>query len=159
MISLMLLIGTLGLLFVMAYATNRRFGVLGLGLAAGSLLSTNFTGLLTPFIQQQGLVLVSPPLSLVVATALILLPPMLLLFSGPSYQIGWQKIIGAISFAVLGFAFLAEPLISVLQLDGPGLVFMNFVHNYMSIIIVVGISGAIIDMLLIGKPPHKKRDH
>ena len=152
----MLLIGLLGLLFVMAYAANRRFGVLGLGLAAGSLLSTNFTGLLTPFIQQQGFVLVSPPLALVVATALILLPPMLLLFSGPSYKERWQNMVGAGCFALLGFAFLSEPLISALQLDGQGLQFMNFIHTYVSIIIVGGISGAIIDMLLTGKPTRKK---
>lgn len=155
----MFLVGVLGLLFVMAYATNRRFGVLGLALAAGSLLSANFTGLLTPFIQQQGFVLVSPPLSLVVAAALILLPPTLLLFSGPSYQGTWQKLLGAAGFAVLGFTFLIEPLIGALQLEGPSLALANFVHTYASIIIVAGIVIAIADTLLTGKSPRKKRDH
>ncbi|HVI69230.1 MAG TPA: hypothetical protein VM581_02120 [Magnetospirillaceae bacterium] len=159
MISLMFMLGVLGLLFVMAYAANRRFGVLGLALAAGSLLSTNFTGLLTPFIQQQGFVLVAPPLSLVVAAGLVLLPPMILLFSGPSYQVTWQRLLGAVGFAVLGFAFLIDPLVGALQLDDLGVTVANFMHKYVSIIVVVGISVAIADMLLTGKPPRKKPGH
>ncbi len=151
----MFLIGVLGLLFVMAYAANRRFGVLGLALAAGSLLSTNFAGIVTPFIQQQGFVLVSPPLSLVVATALVLLPPLILFFNGPSYERKSQQVLGSLAFAVLGFAFLMEPLVSALQLDEPGVSVVNFVHKYVSIIIIAGIIGAITDMLLTGKP--KKR--
>ncbi len=159
MISLMFMLGVFGLLFVMAYAANRRFGVLGLALAAGSLLSTNFTGLVTPFIQQQGFVLVAPPLSLVVAAALVMLPPLILLFSGPSYQFKWQQLLGSLGFAILGFAFLIDPLVGALQLDDIGLVVTSFIHKYVSIIIVVGISAAVVDMLLTGKPARKKRDH
>lgn len=156
MISLMFIIGVMGLLFVMAYAANRRFGVLGLGLAAGSLLSTNVTGVLTPFIQQQGLQLVAPPLFLVVAAALTLLPPTILLFNGPSYQVNWQRVVGSLAFAMLGLAFIMDPLIGALQLDGLGLAITKFLDSYVTIIIVAGILAAVADMLLAGKPKGKK---
>lgn len=155
----MLLIGVLGLLFVMAYAANRRFGVLGLALTAGALLSTNYTGLVTPFMQEQGFMLVAPPLSLIVAAGLILLPPVILLFNGPSYQVQWQRMLGSISFAILGLAFLIEPLAGALQMDGAGLIFTSFIRKFMSIIIIAGVSLALLDMLFTGKPPRKKRDH
>lgn len=156
MISLMFLLGILGLLFLMSFATNRRFGVLGLALAAGSLLSTNWTGTVTPFIEQQGVVLVAPPLALVVATALILLPPAVLLFSGPAYTAMWQRIMGSLAFAFLGFAFMADHLQATLQLDGFGAAFMKIMDTYASIIIVAGIIVAMADVLLTGRAKGKK---
>lgn len=159
MISLMFLIGMMGLLFVMAYATHRRFGVLGLGLAAGALLSANWTGTLTPFIEQQGVVLSSPPLVVVVETVLMLLPALVLLFNGPSYAGRWPQIGGALAFAALGFVLLAKPLASVLLLDGVSQSFMTTVTRYSSILIVVGIIGAVVDMLMTTRGKSKKREH
>jgi hypothetical protein len=157
MISLVFLLGVLGLLFLMPFAANRRFGVLGLGLAAGSLLSTNWTGTVTPFIEQQGVVLVAPPLAIVVATALVLLPPTVLLLGGPSYAKMWQRIVGSLAFAVLGLAFLVDHLSLMLQLDSFGQVLINTVATYDSLIIVVGIIAALGDMLLTGKHSRKNK--
>lgn len=159
MVSLTFLCAVAGLLFVMAYATHRRFGTLGLALAAGSLLSTNWASTVTPFIEQQGIQLVSPPLEVVVKSLLIILPPALLLLSGPSYQGTWQRLGGAAAFAVLGVAFLIEPLISALQLDEPGAGIITFISKYSGIIIVTGIIGAVADMLFTGRHKGKKREH
>lgn len=156
MISLVLIIGVLGLLFLMPFATNRRYGILGLGLAAGSLLSTNWTGTVTPFIEQQGVVLVAPPLAIVVATALVLLPPTALLFSGSSYSAMWQRILGSLAFALLGVAFLVDHLSLALQLDGWGAAFLDFVDIYSSIIIVAGIIAALADIILTSRRKGKK---
>ena len=156
MISLVFILGILGLLFLMPFATNRRFGILGLGLAAGSLLSTNWTGTVTPFIEQQGVVLVAPPLAIVVATALVLLPPTALLFSGPVYSAMWQRIAGSLAFALLGAAFLVDHLLLALQLDGLGQDFLVFIDTYSSIIIVVGIIAALADIILTGRYRGKK---
>src|SRR5690349_5054973 len=150
MISLAFMIGVLGLLFIMAYVTNRRFGILGLGLTAGSLLSTHLSGLLTPFLEDQGLSMVAPPLALVVAAALVLAPAVLLLFGGPSYTLAWQQVLGSVAFAVLGFAFLFDPLTLALQLDGAGVVAATFLRDYIEIIIVVGVIAALVDVLLAG---------
>jgi hypothetical protein len=156
MISLMLLIGILGLLFLMPFATNRRFGVLGLALAAGSLLSTNWTGTLTPFIEQQGVVVVAPPLGIIVATMLILLPSMVLLFNGPSYHAMWQRILGSLAFTLLAFAFLIDPLKLALQLEGAGLSLIGVIDTYASIIIVGGIIAAVTDIVFTGRHKGKK---
>jgi len=133
--------------------------MLGLALAAGTLLSTNWSGTVTPFIQQQGVNLVTPPLQLVVQAALLILPSVVLLFSGPSYTVQWQRIVGSLGFAALGFALLTDSLGLILQLDEPGLSFYNFINKYQSIIIVTGIIGAVIDALLISSPRGKKREH
>src|SRR5687768_7761173 len=130
MISLILLVGILGLLFLIPFAANRRFGVLGLALTAGSLLSTNWTGTVTPFIEQQGLVLVAPPLAIVVSSALVLLPPLLLLLSGPSYSIMWQRILGSLAFAALAFAFLIDGFQTALRLDDFGVQIVDFIDTY-----------------------------
>jgi hypothetical protein len=156
MISLMLLIGILGLLFLMPFAANRRFGVLGLALAAGSLLSTNWTGTLTPFIEQQGVIIVAPPLGIIVAAALIILPAAALLFSGPSYHAGWQRILGSFAFTILALAFLIDPFKLAFQFEGAGLALINTVDTYASIIIVAGIIAAIADILLTGRHKSKK---
>src|SRR5688572_28171944 len=138
MIALMFIIIMFALLFVMGFVTRRRFGVLGLALAAGSLLSANWSGTLTPFIEQQGFVLIAPPLAVVVQVALVLLPPLILLFSGPTYLGLWPRVFGALGFAVLAFVFIAEPLGSVLQLDPSGTTLFNWIDKYASIIIVCG---------------------
>jgi hypothetical protein len=159
MISLVFLICIFGLLFVMAFATHRRFGVLGLGLAAGALLSANWTGTLTPFIEQHGVVLSSPPLIVVVESVLILLPALVLLFSGPAYTGRWPQIGGALAFAALGFILLAGPLTSVLLLDSMSQPLMTTVTKYSSILIVIGIIGAVTDMLMTTRGKPKKREH
>jgi len=155
MISLILLVGILGLLFLIPFATNRRFGVLGLALTAGSLLSTNWTGTVTPFIEQHGVVMVAPPLAIVVSTALVLLPSMLLLLSGPSYSVAWQRILGSLAFALLAFAFLVDGFESALRLDTFGMQIVDFVATYSSLIIVSGITAALADIVLTGRHGRK----
>lgn len=155
----MLLVGILGLLFLIPYASNRRFGVLGLALTAGSLLSTNWTGTVTPFIEQQGVVMVAPPLAIVVSAALVLLPPLLLLLSGPSYAVQWQRILGSLAFAFLAFAFLVDAFEAGLQLDSFGAGVTDFVDTYASLIIVMGICAALTDIVLTGRKNYKgKKD-
>src|SRR5664279_5672953 len=88
-------------LFATAYFTKRRFGVLGLALSAGAMLSMLWVGDLTPIIERAGVILIAPPLKSVVAAALILLPAIVLLASGPTYRDPIHRIIGAIAFAML----------------------------------------------------------
>lgn len=159
MISLLLLMSVLVLLFVMSFATKRRFGMLGLALAAGALLSANWSGTLTPFIQRQGVTLISLPLQLVVEVTLIILPATALLFSGPIYTKMWQRIAGSIGFALLGYALLAGSLNNILQVDQPGLAFYGFMNKYVNLIIVIGLIAAVVDAFLTGSPRPKKREH
>jgi|SRR6266496_5643360 len=144
-------------LFLLAYLTKRRFGVLGLALCAGTLLSTSWTTSLTPWIQQQGIEFVSPPLSAVVSTVLIMLPPVLLLFGGPTYSGKWQRIAGASAFALLAFVFLLTPIGEGLLFDPVGYRMYTFLSSYSNVITVAGIAGALGDMLLTRSPHHARR--
>ena len=92
-------------LFLLSFLTKRRFGVLGLALCAGMLLSTSWTNVLTPIVAEQGITLLSPPLQSVVAATLILLPPIVLLFSGPTYNKMAGRIVGSIAFTLLALVY------------------------------------------------------
>jgi hypothetical protein len=143
-------------LFAAAYFTKRRFGVLGLALAAGAMLSSLWVGDLTPIIAQAGIILVRPPLESVVSAGLILFPALLLLTSGPSYKANLQRLIGASAFAILAVALLLEPLGSALVIDGIGQsVYDFFVHNRVFIITICLIL-AIIDLFMTKTPKAPK---
>lgn len=145
-------------LFAIAFMTKRRFGVLGLALAAGSILSTLWVGDLTPIIAQAGFVLVRPPLESVVAVMLTLLPALLLLTSGPSYVSSRQRVIGALLFAVLATVFMLESLGSALVIEGVGKQVFDFLTANRVIIITTCLVIAIFD-LWVAKTPKIPSKH
>ena len=135
-------------LFAMVFFTKRRFGVLGLALAAGAMLSTLWVGELTPIIARAGIVVVKPPLESLVAVGLTLLPVVLLLSSGPTYKSMSQRLIGAAAFAILAIAFLLQPLGSALVIDSVG---QPVYHN---MIVTVGLLLAVGDILFNKTPKY-----
>ena len=143
-------------LFVTVYVTKRRVGVLGLGLAAGAILSNLWVGDLTPLVAQAGIEIVRPPLSSVVATVVTLLPALILLFGGPGYKAGWQRIVGSLVFAVLAIVLLLGPLSAALVIDDSGKPLFEFLHQYQNILITAGLGFAIIDLLLTRSPKGHK---
>lgn len=153
--ALFFVIGFAVLLFLIVFLTKRRYGILAMALAAGYLISTNWAGSVTPFIEQQGVVLVSPPLASVVATALTLLPPLLLLFSGPKYSDMFSRIVASAGFTVLAIAFLLLPFGNALLLEGQALDAFKAISEWQSVIIVVGLVAAVLDVMLY-KPPKDK---
>ena len=148
----------LAVLFTVAYFTKRRFGVLGLALTAGAMLSEMWAETVTPYIEQAGLEIVAPPLETVVASVLILLPAVLLLFSGPTYSKVIQRIIGAAAFALLAAAFLLVPLGGALVITGDGMRAYEFMTDNRSYIITAGIVFALIDLLMVKTPKAKDKE-
>lgn len=146
----------IALLFALAFFTKRRFGVLGLALTAGAMLSTLWVGDLTPLIANAGIQIVKPPLSSVVSAALILLPAILLLSSGPTYKTTMQRVIGAAAFAGLAIALLLEPLGSALVIDSTGKPVYDFFVQYRAIIVTAGLVFAVFDLLFTKTPRHHK---
>lgn len=145
-------------LFITVYITRRRLGVLGLALAAGAILSNLWVGDLTPLVAQAGIEIVRPPLSSVVATAVTLLPAIILLFGGPGYKTTWQRAIGSLVFAGLAIVLLLEPLSAALVIDDSGKPLYEFLQRYQNVIITTGLSLAIIDLLLT-RTPRGHREH
>ena len=144
-------------LFVIAFATKRRFGVLGLALAAGAMLSSLWTKELTPLVEQSGFVSITlPPLASLVAAALVLLPAVLLFFSGPVYKDKGSRVIGSLAFAVLALALLLEPLGSALVLQDMGKQIYDFFVENKVYIVTAGLVFALFDILATKTPRHHK---
>lgn len=146
----------LALLFAVAYVTKRRFGVLGLALTAGAMLSTLWAKDVTPHVRDAGLVLVSPPLESVVAAVLILLPAVVLLFSGPKYEKGTLRIVGAAAFAVLASAFLLVPLGDALVMPADSQKVFDFLVTNRVWIVTAGIVLAVADLLMATNKKRRK---
>lgn len=144
------------LLFAMTYVTRRRFGVLGLALCAGYLISEMWTVHVTPFIRGAGFDLLLPPLSSLVAAGLVLAPAVLLLFSGPTYSRKIQRLIGAAIFALLATSFLLGPLGVALNLDPnideTAFRIYIFLSDNKTFIITAGIAYALYDVLTLRTP-------
>jgi hypothetical protein len=155
--ALVVFVVLLAVLFTLSYITKRRFGVLGLALCAGSLLSASWATALTPWIEQQGVVVVSPPLSAIVSALLIILPPLLLLFSGPTYASFLPRVAGSAAFAMLAFVFLLAPLGLALILDSTGLHIYNLLTKSSNVISMLGIVAALVDILMTRTPRHAKK--
>ena len=145
-------------LFALVFFTKRRFGVLGLALAAGALLSGMWATDATPYIQQAGLQVVAPPMETLVAAAMILLPAIVLLFSGPKYSKMSQRVIGSAAFALLAAAFLLDPLGGALVLTGNNQDIYKLLADHHTWIITAGILFALFDLLTMKppKPPKEK---
>jgi len=144
-------------LFAGAFVTKRRFGLLGLALAAGHLLSSIWgfdAGLVAGFFGFHG----GPLTDAVVSSILVLLPAVLLLFHGYTYKGLVGRTIGAIMFTVLAVAFLSEPLSHVLVANGPAIMIYKALLDYRMTIIGVGMVVAIIDLFLT-KPVHLSDKH
>jgi hypothetical protein len=148
---------TLLLLFGLAYFTKRRFGVLGLALAAGAMLSGLWAQQLTPLVKSTGFDISVPPLATVVAVVLVLLPAVLLLASGPSYHNKVEQIIGATLFATLAVALLIEPLGSGLVLQGDSKQVYDWFYENRVYIVTIGLTAALVDLLFAKTSGHKAK--
>lgn len=156
--SLIVIIGIIAAsLFMATYFTRRRFGVLGLALCAGSILSGLWVDDVTPLVREAGVQLLSPPLASVVGVCLVLLPAVIMLFSGATYNKKFPRIVGSLAFALLAAALLLTPLGTGLVLDSTGKQAYDFLVENRNLIITAAIIYALFDLLTI-KTPKKKEE-
>ncbi len=140
------------LLFLAAFITKRRFGLLGLALAAGSILSTIWSVDAGLLVGTLGVFPSGPLTTAVTLSIIVLLPSVVLLFHGRRYKSLPARIIGSAFFAVLALAFLVDPLGFALPLQGVGANIYTELVKYKEVIISIGIVLAIMD-LFSTKPP------
>ncbi len=154
-----IILGTIAAsLFVAAYFTRRRFGVLGLALCAGALLSTMWADDVTPLIREAGVQLLSPPLASVVAAGLVLLPAIIMLFKGVTYSKKLPRFIGALAFTLLAAALLLQPLHNGLVLDSSGEQIYKLLSDNRNAIVTTAIVYALFDLLIYKAPKAKPKD-
>ena len=135
-------------LFGLALISGRRFGFLGLGLAAGTLLAGQTTVWLEDVLMvfKQYLGDISPAQAAVMLLALA--PSLVLMFTGPKYKSLKGRILGAIMYtAMAGFAILPFVLSSI---DIP-VEAKNFVVTAYTTAIAAGIVASVVDIFLTGR--------
>jgi hypothetical protein len=154
MTIIIILLVLVAALFAGAFLSKRRFGVLGLGLAAGAIISPIWGDNASFVVSSTGLVQEGPLVNAIALSALILIPAVLFMFHGYKYKHIFGRVIGSVSFTLLAAAFLAGPIGSALTLTGPvGNVYEWVVANH-ELIISIGVVFAIVDFLL-SKTAHK----
>lgn len=133
-------------LFVGAFLSKRRFGLLGLALTAGATLSTIWQDSAELVVSMTGLVSSGPLTAAVTLCLIILLPAIILLFHGYTYKENAARAIGSLLFAILAVAFLVVPLGNALTLEGSTAAVYEWVLANREIIISIGVVLAIIDL-------------
>jgi len=145
--NVVLILGLLAVvLFGSAFVTRRRFGLLGLALAAGSILSGLWGYDAGLVVASLGIFPSGPLTTAVTLSAIVVLPAVLLLFHGYIYKNLVGRIIGALLFTLLTLAFLVEPLGHALILEGAGVDVYSWLVNNREIIIGIGMVLAVVDL-------------
>lgn len=149
----LLLLGLIaGLLFLLGYTTKRRFGVLGLGLAAGAVLVNTLQAPLTDRLSNATILApLTPQVSAIIF--LTLLPAIVLLVNGPSYQKRKNARLGAALFATLATLMIVGPLtMNVPTQDVEIQRTLDDLAALKDTFITIGIALAVGDMLLTKAP-------
>lgn len=145
LISLAVVTAMLGLL---AYISKRRFGTLGLALAAGYLIAESTADYVTGLLVNEGISFGVISLQTIVTMVIILVPSFLLLFGGPTYANKRSRFIGSLLYALLALAFGLGALGYSLVLIGQERVVYETIWTYREQAIVVLLCLAMIDMFM-----------
>lgn len=144
-------------LFVGAFLSGRRFGLLGLALTAGATLSSIWSYDAGLVVASTGLVPEGPLTNAVTLSLIVLLPAVVLLFHGFTYKEKVARVIGSVLFALLAVAFLVEPLGFALALEGTAADVYRFVVEHRGVIISIGVVLAVVDLFFTKPASHLER--
>jgi len=160
MTVILILVGLVLGLFVGAFLSKRRFGVLGLGLAAGAIISPIWGENAGFVISSTGLVSEGPIVNTIALSVLILVPAVLFMFHGYTYKHIFGRVVGSLLFTILAAGFLIGPIGATLTLTGPVGNVYNWLDANHELIVTVGVAFAIADFFL-AKTVHKseKKHH
>ena len=149
-------------LFGLAFLSKRRFGTHGLALAAGATLSGLWAEYIAVLLSSAALLPAGLKPEAVAAVLITIAPALLLLLRGRKTKKVGMRLFGAVLFTVLALAFIVEPLISLLPLDGGANVIYVTLLDYRALIIGAALLVAVLDILLAKAPkpvPEEKHRH
>lgn len=137
-------------LFLSAFITKRRFGVLGLGLSAGVVLSQYGGAILAQQLRSLPLGFSVDSYQSLATIILIVLPVIFLLVGGPVYSSRRSSVISSVGFVVLAMTLIIGPFSALVPADDHlSREAIVMVMNRQSTIIVVGVVLALIDIFMI----------
>lgn len=145
--------------FALAFVSKRRFGTLGLALAAGALLANHVTVWLAAQITYFDIPTGSLSAKVAANSVLTLLPALLLLVSGPAYTNKKHAIFGALMFAIMATLLTLSPLASVLPSDELARTVLPFIATYSDGILTLAIGLSVADAWLTHNLPPRKKKH
>jgi len=152
----------LGIYFValafLVWASRRMPGAASLTLCAGAVLARLWTDSLTPLVAQTGVIIVSPPLSSLVAVALTLLPAFLILGRGPKVGKHHHGILGSLLFAALAVMLTYGAFSNAVVFDSGSRHIVELIMAQEKWITTGAIILAIIEVLVFHKP-HSLDEH
>jgi len=158
MIVPVVFIGLALVLFIGAFLSKRRFGLLGLALTAGATVSTIWSDSAGLIISMTGLVPVGPLTNALALSIVVLLPAIVLLFHGYKYKSVFSRIIGSLLFTILAVAFLLEPIGFALPLEGTSAYLYSQAVNYKDVVISAGVILAVVDLFFTKPAPKTDKD-
>ncbi len=144
----LILIAVTAILFILAFATKRRFGVLGLGLAAGAVLAGSWSVLLGDFLASNHLFVTGITETNLAAVLLIIAPALVLLLGGPTYKKPLAGLLGAAGFALLGLLLTLGSIQDSIVATGTLKQVLIFANQYQPGLVAVGVTIAVIDMFM-----------
>ena len=144
-------------LFLGAFWSRRRYGLLGLALTAGATLSSIWSYDAGLVVSSTGLVPNGPLTNAIALSLIVLLPAIILLFHGYTYKENAARVIGSLLFMILALAFLVEPLGFALPVEGTANDVYKWILQWRELIISIGVVLAVID-LFFTKPAKNDRD-
>ena len=150
------------LLFGIAYVTKRRFGVLGLGLVAGLVLSREISKETAEVLKYLDFPIGSLTFPIVASVLLILAPALLMLISGPKYTDKRLAIGGSVAFALFAVILLLGPIsISLVMSDRSLQPLLSTMAQKSPMLISIGVVLAVVDTMYAQgiKPLGKKGKH
>lgn len=134
--------------FLAAFFAGRRFGVMALSLAVGSLLSSWWGGWLAGLLNNFDIAVPGIPSTILATLILLLLPLVATLISGPKYGKKHKKIISAAAISVLMIALLIVPLGGFIKMDNSSLVVYRMLVGVWRYLATAGFVAGVIDLLL-----------
>ncbi len=135
-------------LFFASLVSKRRFGVLGLALAAGFVLSGIWDKTAGLLISLASFIPEGTWNEAVAKSLIILAPAGILLFHGVTYKTMAARIFGSLLFTGLALTFLMSSLVSVLPSDGLSKQVIDWFQSNRSLLISFGLIVAVFDLFL-----------
>ena len=158
--TLIILLVLAAALFGIAFLTKRRYGVLGLGLTGGLVLSQQISRDFAAFLRATDVPVEPLPFATAASLVLILAPALIMLFSGPKYTDQRYAIAGSVLFAVFGTVLLLPSLVPSLPFDDKAVVqpLLSTIALNSPLIISAAVIVAVFDMMHAqGKSPLGKK--
>lgn len=149
MISLIILGGVAVALWLAAFISKRRFGMLGLALTAGATVSSLWSYDAGILLASIGLVPQGPVTDAAVLSLITLLPALVLLFHGHTHRGKLGRIIGSTLFVVMAMALLIDPIGIALPVTGSGAQVYLWIKQNAGIIVSVGVVLSVFDLLFV----------